>query len=263
MSRPTAVVTGASKGLGLALSRMLFQSGYRVFGLCRTSVPLEEVDWIPCDVTDPASVDEAFSRILAQTEAVDLLICNAGMGISGAAEFARAEDVNRQMTVNFTGAWQCTRAVIPSMRSQGKGRILFVSSLGGLFPLPFQGFYSASKAALTSFSDSLGLEVTPFGIQTCALLLNDVKTEFTDNRLKNHMGSDLYGGRIDRAVSKMEVSERRGLSPEKIARCTDRLLRRRKLPPHAIFGFSNKLLVLLSRLLPTRCIFWLLSRIYC
>lgn len=272
MKQKTAVVTGASKGIGLAIAHMLLAEGYRVFGLSRhpgpcvcpvpSSAARGAVVWIACDIADPASVRAAFHSIRHQSPRIDLLVNNAGIGISGAAEFAREEDIDRQIQVNLSGAIRCTRQVLPAMRRQGHGNIIFISSLGAVFPLPFQSIYSVSKAGLNAFCDALGLEVKPFGIETCTLLLNDVKTEFTASRLKNTQGDELYQGRIRASVSKMERSEQNGMSPEQIAGALRRLLRRRHLPPHYIVGFSNQLLGLANRLLPTRVMLSILGRIY-
>ncbi len=265
MQERWAVVTGASKGIGLAITKTLVQEGYRVFGLSRNMGGLENLagaEWIFCNVADEKSVKEAFAQVFARTEKVDVLICNAGMGISGAAEFTPETDYMKQIDINFQGAVRTVQQVISSMREKGRGRILFISSLGAIFPLPFQSYYSASKAALNAFSDALGLELAPFGIQTSTFMLNDVKTEFTDNRKKTQLGDDIYQGRIQNSVGKMEASERNGMTPEQIATAVMKVLKRRKMPPHKIVGFSNELLGILCRLLPARGTLWLLGKIY-
>ena len=261
MSQPIAVVTGASRGIGLAVARALLARGYRVFGLCRTAGPLDQVTWIPCDVTVPASVQAAFAAVLREGDP-QLLVVNAGMGVSGAAEFAAESSMARQLEVNLLGAIRCTQQVLGSMRRRKRGRIFLISSLGALFPLPFQSLYSVSKAGLNAFSDALGLELRPFGIETCALMLGDVKTDFTASRKKSWQGDDLYGGRIRASVEKMERSEQSGMAPEQVAAALVRLLRRRRLPPHAVVGTGNRLLALAARLLPTRWMLALLGKIY-
>ena len=148
------------------------------------------------------------------------------------------------------------------MRERGKGRILFTSSLAAIFPLPFQSFYSVSKAGIDAFSDALRLELKPFGVETSVLLLNDVRTEFTDSRQKTCQGDTVYGGRITKSVGKMEQSERSGMLPDQVAEAMVRLLRRRCLPPHKIIGAGNELLGVLYRILPAKTMLWLLSKLY-
>ena len=262
MEKRVAVVTGASRGIGLAMARRLAADGWQVWGLSRRAGDADGVEWRSCDVTDGAAVAAVFSEILAVAGRVDLLVCNAGMGVSGAAEFAAGADVRRQLDVNLLGAVACAQQVIAPMRGQGGGRIVFTSSLGALFPLPYQSFYSVSKAGLNAFSDALGLEVRRFGIETCVLLLNDVKTDFTDTRRKDETGDAVYGGRVTAAVGKMEASERRGMAPERVADALAALLRRRHLPPHKIVGAGNTVLGLLYRLLPTAWMLRLLGKLY-
>ena len=262
MEKKVAVITGASRGIGLAMAKALVEHGWAVCGLSRRPGELQGVDWRSCDVTDRAAVDRMVEELAGEYGRIDLWVNNAGMGISGAAEFATDGDIRRQLEVNLLGAVSCTQAVIPVMRRQGGGRILFTSSLGAVFPLPYQSFYSVSKAGLNAFSDALGLEVGRFGIETCVLLLNDVQTEFTNARKKNETGNDLYGGRITAAVGKMEASERSGLTPDHVADAMVKLLRRRHLPPHKIVGAGNECLGLLNRLLPARTILWLLGKLY-
>ena len=158
MNKKTAVITGASRGIGLAIAKALLEKNYKVYGLCRhPDLQEKEISWITCDVSLKASVEHALNTILDETGQIDILVNNAGMGVSGAAEFTSAQAVQRQLQVNLEGVIWCTQAVIPSMRKAGKGKILFVSSLGAIFPLPYQSFYSVSKAGMNVFSDALGI----------------------------------------------------------------------------------------------------------
>jgi len=257
-----AVITGASRGIGLAMGRALAREGWTVCGLSRRAGDDPEIEWFSCDVADGDSVAAAFAAVWARHGRVDLLVCNAGIGVSGAAEFTGEADVRRQLEVNLLGAIRCTQQAAAGMRAQCGGRIVFTSSLAAIFPLPFQSFYAVSKAGLNSFSDAVGIELRPFGVETCALLLNDVRTDFTDNRRKTPAGDEVYGGRIAASVGKMEASERRGMAPEAVAAALMRLLRRRHLPPHKIVGTGNELLGFLYRALPARTLLWLLGKIY-
>lgn len=272
----TAIVTGTSKGIGLATAEALAAEGYTVYGLSRSEGGLADIGrqtekaggkegsvrWIYCDITDSDSVKQAFDQVLAERGRLDVLVCNAGVGISGAAEFTPESDYIMQMDVNVTGTVRCANTAVPVMREQGGGRIVFISSLAAIFPLPFQGFYSASKAAVNAFSDAAGIELAPFGIQTSTVMLNDVKTDFTQNRKKTAEGDDIYGGRISKSVGKMEKSEQSGMSPDRVAKTVCSILSRSKLPPHKIVGAGNEFLGILYRILPTRVMLKLLGKIY-
>lgn len=262
MNETCAVVTGASGGIGRAVARRLREDGCVVYNFSRHPGPDADIRFVACDVTNSAAVEAAFDRVAAEVGRIDVLVNNAGMGISGAVEFTPEAEVRRQMEVNLFGAMACTRQVIGRMRGQGGGKIVFISSLAAIFPIPFQSFYAISKAGVNCFADALGLEVKPFGIETCTVLLNDVRTGFTDSRRKSACGDEIYGGRIEASVGKMERSERSGMTPECVADAVARLLMRRHLPPHKIVGASNELLGLLYRLLPSAAMLRLLYRIY-
>ena len=116
MSRKTAVITGASRGIGLAAAKRLIDAGWQVYGLSRTEGPDERVQWIPCDVSNPESVNEALDSACMQAGRLDLLVCNAGMGISGAVEFTSEEDAARQIEVNLLGAVRCAGRAAGALR---------------------------------------------------------------------------------------------------------------------------------------------------
>ena len=170
---PTSVlISGASRGLGLATARELAARGYRVFAGVRESGALPG-DTGACevllDVTSQSSVDEAVQRVWREAGGIDVLINNAGLHAFGALETASEARFRELLDVNLLGAWRLSRAVLPDMRARGSGHILMVSSLSGLVGLPADGQYAASKFALEGMSESLALEVQRFGVQVTLL----------------------------------------------------------------------------------------------
>ena len=135
----------------------------------------------------------AIQEILKREDHIDVLINNAGFGISGAVEFTKTEDAQHQLDVNFFGMVRMNRQVLPVMRRQCYGRIVNLSSVAGAIPIPFQTYYSASKAAINSYTMALANEVKPFGIQVCCVQPGDIRTGFTAAREKNPEGDDIYG----------------------------------------------------------------------
>ena len=128
-------------------------------------------------------MERAVKHIMEEAGTIDALINNAGCGLAGAVEDTSSEEAILQMDVNFMGAFRVARAVLPVMRQRRSGVIVNVSSLGGLFGLPFQSFYSASKFALEGFTESLRHEVGKFGIRVVLVEPGDVKTGFTGSRV--------------------------------------------------------------------------------
>ena len=257
---PVAVVTGASGGIGRATAALLAQKGYKVYGLSRRPGPAQILH-ISTDVREPAAVAAAFRQILEEAGRIDLLILNAGFGISGPLEFTGAEAAQRQFQVNFFGALSCAQAALPQMRAQGGGCILFVSSVAAVLPIPFQGLYSASKAALNALAGALANEVRPFSIRVAALMPGDIHTGFTAAREKEKEGSGVYRA-LEGSLARMERDEAGGMDPAAVAAALYRLARKRRLRPLYTLGLQYRFFTLLQRLLPGRLVSWLLYRLY-
>lgn len=204
------LITGGSSGIGRAAAEYLAGKGCRVYELSRRGKSYGSIVHITADVTDETSVSRAVEQVIHAEGRIDILINNAGFGISGAVEFTDLEEAERQLDVNFWGMVRTVHAVVPYMRKQGGGRIVNTSSVAGSIPIPFQTYYSVSKAAINSFTMATANELRPFGIAVCAVMPGDTSTGFTDARSRSFAGDDVYSGRISRSVSKMEKDERTG-----------------------------------------------------
>jgi NAD(P)-dependent dehydrogenase (short-subunit alcohol dehydrogenase family) len=260
----TAIVTGGSSGIGAAAARALVNSGYSVYAISRhkPDIKAEAVTYISADVTNEAEIKLIFKEIAEAAGGIDLLVSCAGTGISGALEFIKAEEARRQLDVNFIGSYIAAKTVIPYMRAKGGGRIIFVSSVAAFAALPFQLFYSASKAAINSMVLALANELKRFNISVCSVLPGDTKTGFTAARLKEQEGDGLYGGAIGRSVSKMEKDEQNGGSPEVIGKYIGRLAGKKRVRYFYTIGLANKLIVFLGRFLPYRLSNWIIGLVY-
>ncbi len=258
-----AIVTGASGGIGYATAKRLAAAGYRVYGLSRH--PREEA-WmhgLAADVCDAQAVESLVAQVYAAEGRIDLLVSNAGFGISGPVEDTLPADAKRQMDVNFFGFFHCARAVIPYMRAQGGGCIAAVSSVAGAIPIPFQAFYSASKAAINSLSLALANEVRPFGIRVLAVMPGDVRTGFTAAREKGTAAPDSpYAGVLERSVEGMERDEQGGMSPDYVAKCICRAVARKRPRPLYTVGGKYRVFTCLAKLLPARLCNWLVGKLY-
>jgi NAD(P)-dependent dehydrogenase (short-subunit alcohol dehydrogenase family) len=245
-----AIVTGASSGIGLAVSKQLLAAGCTVYGFSRRGTSAEGVNPVAVEITDEAAVKSAVDSVAEREGRIDILINNAGMGISGPVEFTAAEDMKLQMEVNYYGQVYCAKAVLPHMRRQGSGRIVCTSSVAAVMSIPYQSFYSSTKAAVSAMALALRNEVKSFGIQVCAVMPGDTKTGFTDVRRKCPEGDDVYKGVISRSVAKMEKDERGGMSPAVAGGLVARLAEKKHLAPLYTVGFGYKCLALLFKLLP-------------
>ena len=144
------LLTGGSSGIGRCAARRLADAGCRVYELSRRDSRQAGITHLPCDVTRQDQVEAAVQTVVDREGRIDIVVNNAGFGISGAVEFTDTEDARRLLDVNFFGMVRVNRAVLPHMRRAGGGRIVNLSSVAAVAPIPFQTYYSASKAAVNA-----------------------------------------------------------------------------------------------------------------
>ena len=256
------VLTGGSSGIGKATAELLAKSGFTVYELSRNGTDADGIRHITADVTDPGQVRKAMEQVLAAEGRIDLLVNNAGFGISGAVEFTDPADAFAQLNVNFFGALHCIQSVLPAMRAQKSGHIVNISSVAAPIAIPFQAFYSATKSATNSLTLALRNEVNPFGVKVCAILPGDVKTGFTAARRKSAAGADVYGAALDHAVALMEHDEQSGMPPVMVAKAVLRAANAKNPAAFHTVGFQYQVLVLFNKLLPASWANALVGTIY-
>ena len=257
-----AVVTGGSSGIGRSTAQALFAKGCTVYELSRRDNPPEGVSHLTADITDEQQVKKAIGEVISREGKIDILVNNAGYGISGAAEMTDSAASHAQLALNLHGMDNVTRAVLPYMRERKSGRIVSVSSIAGILPIPFQLWYSVSKAAINAYVLALQNEVRPYGISVCAVMPGDIATGFTDARKKSDSGNDIYSGRIERSVATMEKDERGGMSPDKAGAYIAKLAMKKRTRPMKAIGISYKAISILTKLLPRRLSNYLVGLIY-
>lgn len=226
-----AVVTGGSGGIGRYTAASLKAAGCTVYEISRRDIPSDGIIHMSADVTDETQVRRVIDEIAEREGRIDILVNNAGFGISGAAELTESRDSHAQLELNVFGTDNVTRAVLPHMRAQGGGRIVCMSSIAGIVPIPFQLWYSVSKAAIIAYVLALQNEVRPFGISVCAIMPGDIASGFTDARRKSAAGDDVYAGRIERSVAVMEHDERTGMTPEYAGQLRRKIRAEKELTP--------------------------------
>lgn len=259
------LITGISSGFGMETARLLSQEGHVVYGTVRRDVePLPGVHYLKVDVRHREAVQNAVQQMVKQEGRIDVLINNAGMGIGGPVEFATEEEIREQMDANFMGLVNFVTAVLPIMRKQGKGKIVALSSIGGVMGLPFQGFYSASKFAIEGYCEALRLEVQQFGIQVVVMRPGDFSTGFTASRKKtvNADAMQVYRSYAE-SMGKVEHDETGGLKPQVLARKISQIIRE-KNPRHGyvVASLEQRLSVFLKRVLPARWFAKILGNYY-
>jgi NAD(P)-dependent dehydrogenase (short-subunit alcohol dehydrogenase family) len=193
-----ALVTGASAGIGEAAASALLGAGFTVYGTSRRAAPGEKrggVVFLPLDVTDDDSVANAVREVLDRSGRIDVLVNNAGVGVSGAAEESSIEQARAVFETNLFGVIRTTRAVLPHMREQGSGRIINVSSVLGFMPAPFMALYAATKHAIEGYSESLDHEVREHGVRVLLVEPAYTRTSFDANAVAVDEPLPLYARR--------------------------------------------------------------------
>ena len=240
-------VTGASKGLGLALVKTLLQEGYRVAATSRNLESLEtEVEsspnFLPLEVqlTDEGSVANAVKHALEAFGTIDVVVNNAGYGQIGTLEELSDEEARRNFDVNVFGALNVIRAVMPHFRAQHSGYFINVSSIGGMLGT-FAGFgvYCATKFAVVGFTESLSEEVKEFGVKATVVYPGYFRTNFLDNGSLNLPKSLIEEYTAARNSEKWHETEMRGNqpgSPEKAAAAFIQLAESAEAPLHFVMG---------------------------
>jgi len=254
-SQTVVVITGVSAGIGLEIAKKFIAGGFVVYGLSRSVVELSGLNHIVCDVSD----EQACKMAIEQIETIDILINNAGMGISGSAENTEIEDAKKLFDVNFFGLLNTTKAALPLLREKG-GKIVNISSVGGRIALPFQSIYSSSKAAVDALSSAMRAELKPHGVQVMTILPGDTKTSFTNHRQKKNDG--IYDENCRRSLAKMEKDEQNGMSADDVAKVVYRNTLKRRMPPVKTVGFKYKFLTFLAKVMPTRLVEWVVRKMY-
>lgn len=256
------LLTGGSSGIGLQTALALRRAGCTVYEMSRRISANEGIIHLSGDVTKEESVREAVNAVLEREGRIDILVNNAGFGISGAIEFTEPSEARRQLDVNFFGMVRMCHAVLPSMRKAGAGRIVNLSSVAAPVAIPFQAYYSASKAAVNTYTQALAIELRGSGITVCAVMPGDIRTGFTAAREKQVLGDDVYGGRIARSVAKMERDEETGMDPAKAGACIARIALKKSVKPLYAIRFDYKVLSVLARVLPVRLLNWAVYLLY-
>jgi NAD(P)-dependent dehydrogenase (short-subunit alcohol dehydrogenase family) len=251
----SALVTGASAGIGKACADQLHAAGWTVTGASRRGTT--SGGWTPLviDVDEDESVRDGVAGLLAASGRIDAVVAAAGWGLAGAVERCSIQEAKAQLETNFWGCVRVVQQVLPAMRAQRGGRIVLISSIGGVLGIPFQAFYSASKFALEGYGEALAYEVAPFGIHVTLVEPGNVKTSFTASRRMAAAGEQdpVYQAAVSQAVGLMERDETNGVPAGDVAAAVRRVLNSQRPPRRVSVGKAGERVGLVARrLLPFR-----------
>ncbi|HPD99600.1 MAG TPA: SDR family oxidoreductase [Bacillota bacterium] len=260
----TVVISGASSGIGFATAEYLDSLGYNVIGLSR-KYPTNEYKfkYYLCDITKEDQIIKLVDSLKLENESIDVLVNCAGMGVSGAIEYSSEKEFRKIFDVNVMGQFLLTKNLIPLLRKATNAKIINIGSVAGELIIPFQTFYSMTKAAIHAFSEGLRNELRPFNIQVVSVLPGDIKTDFTKNReMPLFLEDEVYKDRIKKSLARMAKDEENGMPAISVAKVIKKLIDKKRVPVAKTVGFQYKLFVFLQRVFPKSFVNWIIKKMY-
>jgi NAD(P)-dependent dehydrogenase (short-subunit alcohol dehydrogenase family) len=250
------LITGASSGIGKSIAEFLHYKGFIVYGTSRNPdkiinsvFPLLELD-----VRNTESIHNAVKKIIELSGAIDIVINNAGVGITGPIEEIPSQEIKNNFETNFFGPIEVIKAVLPQMRTQKSGLIINITSIAGYMGLPYRGVYSASKGALELITESLNIEVKPFGINIANVAPGDYATNIASGRFHSPVikGSD-YENSYGATLKMMNDQVDSGNNPIEMAEAIFDIINSANPKIHYKVGsFIQKFSIVLKRILPDK-----------
>lgn len=243
------LIFGASDGIGKETAKILSQN-YIVYNASRTPSTVENVTDICCDVSEINAVEDAVDAVHRNENRLDGVIYCSGYSMAAPIEFAREKDFRYLFEVNFFGAVRATKAAVSAMQSNG-GRIILLSSLASVFPIAFDSFYSASKAAMDAFSRAANIELNPYHIRVSSIQIGPTSTQFTFKRnVYSPEAVGKYSVPFEKATANLAAMEQNGMLPHASAEKVVELLLQTNPPSVVGSGLKNTVAAVSHKILP-------------
>lgn len=250
------LITGGSSGIGKAIGEFLFHKGFTVYGTSRNPDKIlnSVFPLIPLDVRSVDSIQQAVNYVIAKTKQIDVVINNAGVGITGPIEETPTHEMRNNFETNFFGPIEVIKAVLPFMRQQKSGLIINITSIAGYMGLPYRGIYSASKGALELVSEALSIEVKPFGINVVNIAPGEFATDIASHRYHAPILEDsVYKVPYENTLGMMNSHMHSGDNPDDLAAVVFQIINDKQPKLHYKEGaFMQKFSIVLKRILPDR-----------
>ena len=248
-------ITGASSGIGKSIATYLHDKKYKVYGTSRNPQNIKvPFSMVALDVTDAVTIKKAIALVVEKEGKIDVLINNAGKGITGAIEDTPTDEMRSNFETNFFGAIEVIKAVLPVMRGQKSGLIINTTSIAGYMGLPFRGIYSASKGALELVTEALSMEVKQFGVKVVNAAPGDFATNIAAGRYHTPVfEKSAYKTTYAENLALMDNHVDSGKNPIFMAKAIERIIEAKNPKIHyKIGGFMEKFSVVLKRILPDK-----------
>ncbi|WP_046757248.1 SDR family oxidoreductase [Kordia jejudonensis] len=251
------LITGGSSGIGKSIGILLASKGYTVYGTSRNPAKFtnfNEFNLLALDVRNTETIQKAVATIVQKEGRLDVLINNAGVGITGPIEETPDEEIHKAFQTNLYGPIAVMKAVLPQMRSQKSGLIINVTSIAGYMGLPYRGIYSASKGALELVTEAMRMETKMFGVEITNVAPGDFATNIAAGRyhtpvFDNSPYKEVYGNML----TEMDAHVDEGSDPKMMAEAVLSIIETKKPKIHYKVGaFMQKFSIVLKRILPDK-----------
>lgn len=250
------LITGGSSGIGKSIGEFLHHKGFIVYGTSRNPdrVLNSVFPLIALDVRSTESIQSAVAKIIASSGRIDIVINNAGVGITGPLEEIPTEEIRNNFETNFFGPIEVMKAVLPQMRYQKSGMIINITSIAGYMGLPYRGIYSASKGALEIITEAISMEVKSFGINLVNVAPGDFATNIATGRYHAPIVSgSAYESTYGNTLKQMDEHVDSGSNPDEMAMAIYQIIIDKNPKLHYKVGsFMQKFSIVLKRILPDR-----------
>jgi NAD(P)-dependent dehydrogenase (short-subunit alcohol dehydrogenase family) len=250
------LITGGSSGIGKAVGEFLLQKGFTVYGTSRNPEKITNSTFplIALDVRNVESVQKAVSEIIQKSGRVDVVINNAGVGITGPIEETPTEEIKNNFETNLFGPIEVIKAVLPQMREQKSGLIINITSIAGYMGLPYRGVYSSSKAALEIITESISMEVKSFGVNVVNVAPGDFATNIASGRYHAPViNGSAYEIPYGNTLKQMNEHVDSGSNPDEMAFAIYQIINEKNPKIHYKIGaFMQRFSIVLKRILPDR-----------
>ena len=250
------LITGASSGIGRAISLYLTKIGYIVYGTCRDpkKYNISEYKLLKCDINHSNEVKETVTYILNKEKKIDVLINNAGIGITGPIEETSENDIKAAFQTNLFGPIDIIKQCIPSMRKNKNGLIINITSVLGYFGIPFRGIYCSTKSSLEKIGEVLSMELKKFNIRVVNVAPGDFKTDISSRRINTKLSnSSVYRDDYDKSLQSANRHVKNGDSPDEIAILVHKIINSKFSKIHYKVGpFIQKFSIFLKFILPDK-----------
>lgn len=250
------LITGGSSGIGKSIGEFLHQKGFVVYGTSRNPerVLNSVFPLVALDVRNTDTIHKAVAKIIATSGRLDIVINNAGVGITGPIEEIPTEEIKNNFETNFFGPVEVMKAVLPQMRSQKSGLIINITSIAAYMGLPYRGIYSASKGALELITEALRMEVKSFGIQITNVAPGDFATNIASGRFHAPLIKDsAYEIPYGNTLKMMDEHVDSGSNPNEMAEAVYKIIQNPSPRIHYKVGaFMQKFSIVLKRILPDK-----------